>query len=922
MKLFSWNVRGTNDLGRRRVVRSWLQNLGSSVGALLETHVQEENFLRVLGAVAPGWRFENNYSEAAGGRIWLLWSSNISVVVYLKTDQMILCGVMDPVSGTNCTMVFIYARNSGMERRNLWRDLVSASSNPLVTASPFVVMGDFNQILTAAEHFSIQPYELPVRGMEKFQQFLGESNLSDMDIRGTFFSWSNRRVEDPILRKLDRVLCNDKWRDSFPGAVSVFEAPGDSDHSPAVIHFSESSQARKCSFKYFSFLSSHPSFLSELRKVWEESIPVGSKMFSLGQRPQRAKATCKRLNREGFGNIQQKAKDALSSLKEIQEQLLSSPTDALFRQEFVARKRWKFFEEAQEIFFSRKARIRWLDCGDANTKFFYKAVVAHQLRNCISYLIDGGGNRIFNQSQIKEMVVAYFQNLLGAEDGSLVEISVQDLQELLSYRCPQEGSEKLVMIPSEEEVQSVLFAMPKNKAPGPDGYAAEFYWESWGIVGKDTIEAVREFFLGGRLLRQFNANTISLIPKVVGADQLSSFRPISLCSTVYKILARILKKKLKICVSDIVQRNQVGFVHDRLLCENVLLASELVKDFNDPGPTTRGCLKIDISKAYDNISWDFLLKVLQALELPDRFVGWIKECISTPAFSIAINGELQGFFPGKKGLRQGDPISSLLFVIAMDVLSKMLDQGAVNGRFGLHPECVAPLITNLSFADDVLIFFDGQSDSLRGILQILEEFRQISGLKINRQKSELLLDGGSSSSCRDLARELGIAQGSLPLRYLGVPLSPRKMTRSDFQPLLDKISARFNSWTVKHLSFAGRFQLIQAVIYSTISFWASIFIIPKECVVILERMCGAFLWSGAPNSARGAKIAWDSVCTPKESGGLGLRRLADWNKVLGLKLIWLLFTAGGSLWVSWVRSNLIGEQNFWVLDPSRRGSWI
>lgn len=130
------------------------------------------------------------------------------------------------------------------------------------------------------------------------------------------------------------------------------------------------------------------------------------------------------------------------------------------------------------------------------------------------------------------------------------------------------------------------------------------------------------------------------------------------------------------------------------------------------------------------------------------------------------------------------------------------------------------------------------------------------------------------------------------------------MTRSDFQPLLDKISARFNSWTVKHLSFAGRFQLIQAVIYSTISFWASMFIIPNECIRILERMCNAFLWNGAPNSARGARIAWESVCTPKEAGGLGLKRLADWNVVLGLKLIWLLFAAGG------VIVGFLGEKEF------------
>lgn len=256
-------------------------------------------------------------------------------------------------------------------------------------------------------------------------------------------------MEDPILRKLDRVLCNEKWRDCHPEAVSVFEAPGDSDHTHVVITFSSQPQFRKCSFKYFSFISSHPSFISEMVRTWEESIPVGSKMFSLGQRLKKAKLTCRRLNREGFGNIQKKSKDALSELKQIQEQLLSSPSDSLFRQKFVARKKWKFFESAQEIFFSRKARIRWLDCGDANTTFFYKAVVAHQIRNCISYLMDGGCNRIFNLSQIQEMVVAYFKNLLGSEDASLEVITVQELRDLLSYRCPPEVATQLTRIPSE-----------------------------------------------------------------------------------------------------------------------------------------------------------------------------------------------------------------------------------------------------------------------------------------------------------------------------------------------------------------------------------------------------------------------------------------------------------------------------------------
>lgn len=193
------------------------------------------------------------------------------------------------------------------------------------------------------------------------------------------------------------------------------------------------------------------------------------------------------------------------------------------------------------------------------------------------------------------MAVAYFHNLLGSKDSEVVSISEEELRDLLPYRCPPEVAYKLILLPSDEEIIGILKGIPKNKAPGPDGFAAEFFWEAWEVVGRDAVEAIREFFHAGRMLKQFNATTIALIPKVIGADQLSAFRPILLCSTVYKVIARVLKKKLKMCVSDIMQRNQVGFVQDSLLCENVLLASELVKDFHCQGQTTRGCLKIDIT---------------------------------------------------------------------------------------------------------------------------------------------------------------------------------------------------------------------------------------------------------------------------------------------------------------------------------------
>lgn len=663
-------------------------------------------------------------------------------------------------------------------------------------------------------------------------------------------------------------------------------------------------------FKYFSFLATHPQFMGEILAAWQKETAVGSELFLLGQRLKEIKKVCRRLNKIGFGNIQQKTRLVMEELQEIQSELLVSPTETLFRREFVARKRWKFLDSALQIFFRTKSRIRWLKEGDANTKFFYKAVITHQARNVIRFLFDIHGAKITNKAQIKDMVVSYFQHLLGSVSSFVTPASVAEFKCIMTYRCPASLVENLCGLHSDEEISLTLMSMPKSKAPGPEGFPAEFFWDAWTVVGKDVTAAIKEFFVGGRMLRKFNATAISLIPKVVGADRLNMFRPISLFSTVYKVIARVLKNKIKLFIDDVVQRNQVGFIQGRLLCENVLLASELVTDFNVEGRVSRGCLKIDLAKAYDNISWEFIMNLLEAIERPDKLIGWIKECITTASFSVVVNGELHGFFQGKRGLRQGDPISSLLFVLAMDVLSKMLDAGAVNNRFRPHPSCEEPLITHLSFAYDVLVFFDGSEDSLQGILEILEEFKQISRLSINRDKTELMIDGGSHSVCQELAESLEIKQGELSVRYLVVPLASKKMRKSDFKPLLDKVEARFNSWTVKHLSFAGRFQLIQAVIYSTISFWTSIFILPKECITILERMCNAFPWDGPPQSARGAKISWDIICTTKKEGGLGLRKLADWNQVLALKLIWLLFVAGGSLWVSWIRRNKIGSDNF------------
>ena len=112
----------------------------------------------------------------------------------------------------------------------------------------------------------------------------------------------------------------------------------------------------------------------------------------------------------------------------------------------------------------------------------------------------------------------------------------------------------------------------------------------------------------------------------------------------------------------------------------------------------------------------------------------------------------------------------------------------------------------------------------------------------------------------------------------------------------------------------------QSICYGISNFWADVFPLPQGCIDCLEQICNAYLSSGASSSARSAKVSWDSVCTPKKVGGLGLRRLQYANQVFSLKLIWLLFAGTGSLWVAWVKSYVIEGRPFWTTDFTGVGS--
>jgi hypothetical protein len=250
-------------------------------------------------------------------------------------------------------------------------------------------------------------------------------------------------------------------------------------------------------------------------------------------------------------------------------------------------------------------------------------------------------------------------------------------------------------------------------------------------------------------------------------------------------------------------------------------------------------------------------------------LGWIRECITTPKFSVCINSTLVGYFEGKKGLRQDDPISPYLFVLAMEVFSSILaDLTGGNSGFKFHSKCMKMKLTHLCFANDLLIFSKASLNSIKVIKSALFEFENLYGLKANPSKSSFYYSGISDRVKHIILDDLMMKEGQLPMRYLGVPLISYRLSLVDYRALLSKISGCIDSWLSKNLSYAGRLQLLSSILYSLQVYWMGIFILPKRIIRAIEQKFNKFLWNGNGEGVVKAKVSWFDIYFPKKEGGL------------------------------------------------------
>ncbi|XP_074282633.1 uncharacterized protein LOC141607172 [Silene latifolia] len=448
-----------------------------------------------------------------------------------------------------------------------------------------------------------------------------------------------------------------------------------------------------------------------------------------------------------------------------------------------------------------------------------------------------------------------------------------------------------------------------------------FLKDAWPIIGDEVSEAILDFFQYGKLLQQLNHTFITLIPKVNIPQNVTQFRPISCCNILYKAISKILCTRLSTVLPKVINKSQGGFIKGRSIVENILICQDIVRLYNKKAISPRSLIKIDLKKAYESIHWDFVEQMLNALQFPAKFVQLVMTCIKSTSYSLVLNGENFGYFHGAKGLRQRDPISSLLFTITMKYLSRILTHVTDTMPFKFHLLCNHLRLSHLIFANDFFMFSKGDITSIMILLRAFATFSVATGLQMNTLKSNIYFNGVSSSVKADILQVSGFLEGSLLFKYLGVPISVGRLSIKNCSILIQKVNKRIRGYAAKKLSYSGRLTLVNSVLSTLYTYWANIFVLPKGVLKKIEALCRNFLWDGSTEYLRVLLVSWEKVCVPKCEGSLGIRDSYAWNLAAFCKLSWWIYTKPGSFWVQWIHHVYMKGANWTEYTPKPDSSW-
>ncbi|GKD20760.1 putative RNA-directed DNA polymerase, eukaryota, reverse transcriptase zinc-binding domain protein [Tanacetum coccineum] len=599
---------------------------------------------------------------------------------------------------------------------------------------------------------------------DNFNSFIENFDLIDFPLGDLLFTWMNKTGTK--LSKLDRFLISKEVVEALPDVhVTAIDRLW-SDHNPILLHVSKFDFG-PMPFKLFHSWLLHDSFdeviKMELPKLEEHNFR--RKLLS-HEKFRILKARIKQWHFETKTSNRVTKHDNLQLIKSIEEKIKADYANDDDRHSCIKLlQKVDRLDTFESFDLFQKTHVKWDIEGDENSKNFHGMIKQKrraQMIHCIEKFKDHDSNVDFPS----------FSNSSG-----LCDLDRDSLETLVSL----------------EEVKNAVWDCGSSKAPGPDGFSFAFVKKYWDDIKVGILEFFNIFLDTSSLPHGSNSSFFTLIPKVSNPIFIKDFRPISLISVHYKIIAKILANRLTKVIDKIASPEQSTFIAGRQIFDSpkfLMVLLFLVRLSNGSKKEKKLLIfKVDFEKAFDSVSWKYLDFVLLNLGFGSKWLSWIRVCLSSSRASVLVNGSPISEFSVKRGLRQGDHLSPFLFILVIEglhsALSIVVSSGLIRGVKFSSPKV---FISHLFYADDVIITSEWNANDLDNIIRVLQVFYLASGLKINIQKSNVYGIGDSDVDVSFIASNSGCAPGSFSFTYLGLPVGSNMSLTSSWQVLLDSFA--------------------------------------------------------------------------------------------------------------------------------------
>jgi hypothetical protein len=630
---------------------------------------------------------------------------------------------------------------------------------------------------------------------------MSEWDLEDVKPTKGRYTWSNKRVgPGHIAARLDRFLVQSSFLLLGLNTTSAILPHSVSDHKPILLEILSDKAQGPIPFRFSPAWIQDKGFLKIVTTIWNGKVK-GSAFFVWEEKLRRLKTTLKTWAKGQPNPINARQETQRQLEKHQLEMENKEITQECLQQEDYLQRQWHKACREEESYWRQKSRSLWLEAGDKNTSYFHKQAEARKHFKTVTE-IQVQNQTITDPERIKEeAVVETFETLYSESQRTDIDPNEYPLS-LIPKLIKEDGNNRLTEEVSQQEIKEALDQMNPDKAPGPDGFTARFYQHSWDIIKSDLTKMIRKSQTSSKLGGGTNSSFLALIPKEKGAANFSRFRPISLCNTSYKILTKVIANRIKEILPQIIPENQGGFIKGRHIADNIILVQEALHSSirrKDKGMI----IKLDLANAFDRVRHNFLFKVMRQFGFSPNFVNWIQACIGYPWIAPLVNGKVTKFFQATRGLRQGCPLSPLLYAIQASVLSFQLEHSQNHNN--LHGLRIAPGVKDINhaqFADDTLLMGGASLQTTRKFKAELETFTEISGSVISYTKSKIYGWNVMPNEMLGIARILEI-EGSTKweaFKYLGVPIFKTAPRSSHWNLLIEKIKNKISSWGTNWLN--------------------------------------------------------------------------------------------------------------------------